>query len=112
MKAKYKVNVGQNGEDFAEKLLVDMGYTILRRNFRCSAGEIDIICRRGFDLHFVEVKTRVDNKRGSAVEAVTGEKLESMQRTAQMYIGLANAYDYNVSFDVLAIQVSYLENCG
>ena len=48
--------LGAWGEERAAKYLRSKGYTILERNFRCRAGEIDIIARRGGIITFVEVK--------------------------------------------------------
>jgi putative endonuclease len=51
------------------------GYKILYRNFRGRrGGEIDIVCRDGDTLVFVEVKTRADEDFGSPVEAVGRDK--------------------------------------
>ena len=52
---RYKKNVGDNGEDFAARLLADSGYEILERNYRTKYGEIDIIACRDGVLHFIEV---------------------------------------------------------
>ena len=50
--------LGAWGEERAAKYLRSKGYTILERNFRCRAGEIDIIALRGGVIAFVEVKQR------------------------------------------------------
>lgn len=51
-------DLGRAAELIAEKQLLSEGYTILARNFRTRRGEIDIVCRKGNYLHFVEVKGR------------------------------------------------------
>ena len=53
--------LGAWGEERAAKYLRSKGYTILERNFRCRAGEIDIIALRGGVIAFVEVKLRRDS---------------------------------------------------
>lgn len=45
------------------------GYRILARRYRCKAGEVDLIARRGDLVAFVEVKARRELKAG--VDAVT-----------------------------------------
>jgi putative endonuclease len=49
---------GRAAELIAEKQLIAEGYAILARNFRTRRAEIDLICRRGDFLLFVEVKGR------------------------------------------------------
>lgn len=47
---------GRNGERLAAAHLERLGFGILARNLRTSAGEIDLIARRGELIVFVEVK--------------------------------------------------------
>lgn len=53
-----KQRVGQRGEEEACGWLIGMGHKILRRNWRASHLELDIITIQGSVLHIVEVKTR------------------------------------------------------
>jgi len=48
--------VGSEGERIAEKYLLSRGYKILKRNWFCYAGELDIVAFKN-KLVFVEVKT-------------------------------------------------------
>jgi putative endonuclease len=66
--------LGGRGEDMAVRFLKGKGYRIIGRNFRCPAGEIDIIARDGGTLVFVEVKTRTDSLFGHPIEAVHSGK--------------------------------------
>ena len=49
--------LGIKGENAAVKYLENCGMIILARNFRCKAGELDIVALDGNELLFVEVKT-------------------------------------------------------
>ncbi|HWV43920.1 YraN family protein [Pseudorhodoplanes sp.] len=49
---------GLSAESRAAALLLAKGFRIAARRFRCPAGEIDIVARRGSLLVFVEVKAR------------------------------------------------------
>lgn len=49
--------LGIRGENVAVKLLELEGMTILARNFKCKAGELDIVALDGKELVFVEVKS-------------------------------------------------------
>ena len=48
---------GKRGESIAAKFLVSCGMTVLDRNFRCRAGELDIVALDGAEIVFAEVKT-------------------------------------------------------
>ena len=51
------------------------GYRILHRNFRCRAGEIDLVALKGRILHFIEVKTRQGDSYGHPAESITPKKM-------------------------------------
>ena len=50
--------LGLSAESRAAALLLAKGFRIAARRWRCPAGEIDIVARRGKLLIFVEVKAR------------------------------------------------------
>jgi putative endonuclease len=50
--------LGLSAENKAAALLLAKGFRIVARRWRCPAGEIDIVARRGKLLIFVEVKAR------------------------------------------------------
>lgn len=59
MKADPRRGLGALGERLAGEHLEREGYEILERNFRCGAGELDIVAADARSLVFCEVKTRV-----------------------------------------------------
>lgn len=93
---------GKQGEDMATKYLAEKGYKILQRNYRCSYGEIDIICSQGEQIIFVEVKTRKSTLYGAPEEAVTKNKIERIRKVALHYLNKAEYYP-EIRFDVIAI---------
>lgn len=80
-----KDDLGRAGEQRAVEHLLDLGYTILDRNWRCAQGELDIVALRGGCLAFVEVKTRRSERYGHPFEAVDARKRRRMW-------GLAHAW--------------------
>lgn len=97
--------LGGKGEDIAALYLESLGFEILERNFRCKAGEIDIVARDGEFIAFVEVKTRKPGLFGTAKEQVTAVKRRRIIRAARAYMaarGVASAY---CRFDVVAIDL-------
>lgn len=60
------------------------GYRTVARRFRCAAGEIDLIVRRGRALAFVEVKARADA--AAAAEAVSPRQRQRILRAAEVFL--------------------------
>ena len=73
---------------FAETLAVwhlrMRGYRILIRRFKCRAGEIDIIARRGGLLAFVAVKARRNT--ATAAQSLTPRQTSRIVRAAQAFV--------------------------
>ena len=82
----HRVEVGKFGEDFACNYLLQQGYTIQYRNFRCRIGEIDIIAVKNNVLSFIEVKTRCSHKYGRPLLSVNLAKQKKIYRCAELYM--------------------------
>ena len=95
--------LGRKGEYAACLLLTRKGYEILERNWRCSAGEADIVALDGDTLVFVEVKTRSSLDKGLPEEAITPAKRNRYERIAAHYLMHYRGDDCNVRFDVISI---------
>lgn len=95
-------DTGRLGEDAAARYLLQQGYTLIDRNFKCRLGEIDIIAREGEYLVFAEVKTRKNNRFADAREYVTYSKQQRILRAARYWLMLHPA-DIKVRFDVLEV---------
>ncbi len=94
---------GDWGEEQAARYLEKLGYEILERNFRCKAGEIDIIALEGGVLCFVEVKTRSSLSFGYPSEAVTRLKRLHLLRAAKFYLLLYNLTATETRIDIVEI---------
>ncbi len=102
----YKRKLGQRGEEVAAGYLSQQGYALLARNWRCPAGEVDIVAREGETLAFVEVRTRRAGSRlGTPEESVTPRKQARMIEVAQTYLQEAGLDDAAWRIDVVAIEV-------
>jgi putative endonuclease len=104
-KRSSKRSLGQRGEDIATAYLRQQGYTILTRNWRCAAGELDIVAHQGETLVFVEVRTRRGNRFGSPEESVTPDKQAKLVELAQSYLQESCLTDQNWRIDVVAIEM-------
>lgn len=77
-----KQALGAYGESLAARHLTGRGMVLLDRNWRCDAGEIDLVLRDGDVLVVCEVKTRSSDRCGTPHEAVTELKLARLRRLA------------------------------
>jgi len=95
--------VGAYGERVAARYLETAGLVVLARNWRCSAGEVDLILRDGPDVVFCEVKTRRGDGFGTPAEAVTGTKVRRLRRLAAEWLAESGVRPREVRFDVVAV---------
>ena len=93
---------GDYGEEIAVKYLIDKGYAIVEKKYRCRAGEIDIIARDGGYYVFVEVKLRRNLSKGYPREAVGYSKRQKIIKTALNYFAFKNIRA-DMRFDVIEI---------
>lgn len=107
--AKNKREIGTYYEQLAGEYLEQNGYEIIEYNFRCSAGEIDIIARDGVYLVFCEVKYRKTVQSGYPMEAVSPAKIRKISKCAQYYIYKNRVGDMPCRFDVVGILGNELE---
>jgi putative endonuclease len=98
--------LGRTGEHLAADALMERGYRILERNFRCRYGEIDLVAEQEQDLVFVEVKTRRGTTYGRPEEAVTVAKQRKIVEVASYYLDLHNCPERSWRIDVVAVQLS------
>ncbi len=102
-KRPFHLSLGQRGETLGWKYLLDQGYRILEKNFRCPLGEIDVVAQKDKRLVFIEIKTRSSNRFGSPQEAVTPAKQAKLVRLAEWYLRQTADKEARVSFEVLAV---------
>ena len=100
---RYKQLLGAKGERLALQFLRQKGYSIIRRNFSCPFGEIDIIARQGKATVFIEVKTRTSCNFGLPQEVIGAEKIKHLLRSAQFYIKRYAHSDGEFRFDIVSI---------
>ncbi len=97
-----RVAQGANAEDLALRYLEAQGLALVMRNFRCRAGELDLIMRDGEYLVFVEVRSRGYTRYGAPAESVTHAKQQKLLRAAAFYLQ-RQCLEPPCRFDVVAI---------
>lgn len=110
--------IGQIGEEIAVKYLQSKGYTVTDRNFRVYYGEIDIICRKGENLHIVEVKavSRDTIVRSSGVnngfkpeDNMHQKKLERLYKAIEIYLSERKLMNSKWQLDLITVEYSETE---
>lgn len=101
-----RASLGSFGEQIAANYLTRQGYRVEARNWRCVAGEIDLVMRDGRTLVFVEVRTRRSAPAGTAEESVGTSKRARLAALAYAYLEahtLPEATSWRI--DVVAIAI-------
>jgi putative endonuclease len=96
--------LGRRGEEMAAQLLIAKGYEMVARNWRCAAGELDLVAQDGDCLAIVEVRARRGTALGSPEESITLAKQARLVDLAEAYVqehGWVGAY----RIDVVAIEL-------
>ncbi len=96
-----KPDSGRAAEDLAAAWLQKKGLRLIERNFRCKAGEIDLILRDGTTLVFAEVRYRASNAFGGAAASIDAKKRHRILTAARYY--LMDKPDQACRFDVIAL---------
>lgn len=108
---KFHLNseVGVLGEDLGAQYLEGKGFTILAKNY-CNTvgrrlGEIDIVAKKGEEIIFIEVKSRIGIKESTFLpEAnITRDKLRKLDRIAQCYLREKRCVKQPYHFDALSV---------
>jgi putative endonuclease len=103
--------LGPRGEKLARKFLKRLGLKVLAENYRCPAGEADLIAldpstRKELGAEtivFVEVKTRRSDRYADPESAVDSRKREHLRKVAKYYLATRRAEDFCTRFDIVSI---------
>jgi putative endonuclease len=98
-----KDELGRYGEECAAEFLTTAGWQILDRNWRCQAGELDIVACDGTTLVVVEVKTRSGTRFGYPAEAVNHQKLARLRRLAGQWLIEHDVHPSQIRIDVVSV---------
>lgn len=100
MKNREKGNVG---EKIAEAFLKRKGYRIVARQWKCKAGEADLIAEDRECLVFVEVKSRRTATFGAPEESITPDKFRKVAQVAEFYLLKNNLGDAHYRIDGVGV---------
>jgi ribonuclease HII len=98
--------VGRRGEQLAAAHLEELGWVICEMNYRCAAGEMDIVALDGECLAFIEVRTRRGRSHGLPVESITSAKKRKLIEVAETYLQEHSSQPFDWRIDVVSILMS------
>jgi putative endonuclease len=101
-----RIELGRWGEQLAASHLESLGYKILKRNWRCIRGEIDLVASAGEVLVFVEVKTRRGRDHGTPEEALTTAKVRRLLELSQRYLLEHDLENVDWRVDMVAVELN------
>lgn len=95
---------GNWAEKLARHFLQKKGLTLLKQNYRCRRGEIDLIMRDQGAIVFVEVRYRSRGDFGTGAESVDRRKQRKLIAAAKYFLGSHSAIaSAPCRFDVVAL---------
>ena len=97
------LRLGRRGERLACRLLEESGCTILARNWRCRAGELDIVARDGVTLVFAEVKTRRVRAGRRPGDNLSARQFRRDLRAAGRFVKNYASPEYRRRFEVIEV---------
>ncbi len=95
--------LGRLGEQLAAEYLQAAGLRVVDRNWRCSAGEIDIVATLDRTLVVCEVKTRSGREYGTPLEAVSRRKLARLRHLAVRWVLARGLIFDEIRIDVVSV---------
>ena len=100
---KYRQKLGQRGENIACDMLKSCGMKILARNWRCKAGELDIVAFDNDTLVFVEVKTAGKQRNFSPADNLSANQKKRNYNAAKVYMRSLDNCPYPGKFDLVEV---------
>ncbi len=99
---------GKEFEEIAARYLESLGYKLIKRNYHCRGGEIDIIALDGNTLVFVEVKGGKSKDFGDPAERIDNKKLLRMLRCMKEFLADNPSEDYRI--EVIIVRDKSIEH--
>lgn len=95
---------GADAEVAARDYLECRGLQLVQRNYRCAAGEVDMVMRDRSALVFVEVRYRRNDQFGGAARSVDADKQRKLRHSGEHFLQHHPRLEYtSCRFDVVAV---------
>ena len=96
--------LGRRGENVVCRLYRRLGCELLARNWRCRAGELDLVFRDGGLLRFVEVKSRRYRRDRTPAENLSLRQARRNYHAAEVYFRMIGMPEYERRFDLVEVE--------
>ncbi len=96
---------GRDAEAAAARWLEGQGFEVLARNHTARRGEVDLVCREGDTICFVEVRSRAVGGLADPIETVTPRKARRVVAAAADWASRHGALEHPMRFDVVAVRL-------
>lgn len=97
---------GLGAEDMAMEHLAGKGFSVLKKRFKTKFGEIDLVCKKGNLICFVEVKIR--QRQEDALESITKRTRQRIEQSALVFMAENPQFkNCDLRFDVVAISAPF-----
>ena len=91
--------VGKIGEQLVADIYSSQGYVVVGRNAHTGKyGELDVVAIKDKNICFIEVKTRLSEKFGNAIESISVVKQFRLQNAIHQYLRSHPKYESYVPF--------------
>ncbi|WP_230874659.1 YraN family protein [Methylomonas sp. LL1] len=105
---------GDSAELQALTYLQQQGLAWVCSNFRCKAGELDLVMKDGAALVIVEVRYRKSEQFGGALASITRQKQARIVAATQHYVIINHLSHCAIRFDVVAVsgdnRINWIKN--
>lgn len=95
--------LGNLAEDMAVGYLSEQGLEIVARNYYVKSGEIDIVALDGEMVVFVEVRSKSNDRYGTAEDTISLKKQRFLYRAAEQFLLKEDMSERICRFDVVTV---------
>lgn len=95
--------LGSAGERAAERHLKSRGMKIVARNYKCPAGELDLICADDNTIVFVEVKTLMSDADADPENKINATKQRKLEAVARYWLRAHGEPEAAYRYDAISV---------
>lgn len=98
--------LGRLGEKLASTYYQNLAYKLLGKNLNTPYGEIDLLLIKNNQIIIVEVKTRTSTYLGLPEEAISKQKIKTIEKSWQWLENKFNYSNFLISIEICSIQIN------